>query len=139
VPQDEPFINVGRLPVFDVAAGGFFLIGLYAYQKKYMLERTKIISIDSSVGIIIGALGQVTYAVVLLVPFAYAVAAAGIEYTFGAWNEVFPRNPLLVAFGIIVISLVVIASMYYQLTRFLVVWPQTPETRAEYSQSRIIN
>ena len=136
--EENPLLNVGRLPVLDVAIGGFFLIGLYAYQRYKTLERTRVMLLTSLLGLLLGALGQVTIAVVLLLPFVYAVSAAGISYILDEWFRVFPRNPFARSFGIMLITVVVLASMYYQMTRFLVVWPQTPETREVYSQSLIV-
>ncbi len=134
----DPLLNVGRLPVLDVAAGAFMLVGLYSYQKNVNLERTRIMLATALFSILLGALGQVTYAIIILMPFVYFTIAAGIAYIMQLWFGVFPRNPIARSFGIIVMSFVVSASMYYQVTRFLVVWPQTPETRATYNQSVLI-
>jgi uncharacterized membrane protein len=135
---DYPLLNVGRLPVFDVASGGFFLIGLYAYQKHIKLERTRIMILTAILSIIIGALGEVAVAVVILLPFVYCVIAAGISYVLDEWYSVFPKNPFARSFGLLLVTFVVLMSVFYQLTRFLVVWPQTPATREVYSQSSLI-
>jgi hypothetical protein len=88
--------------------------------------------------VILGALGELTVAITLLLPFVYAVIAAGISYVLDEWYSVFPRNPFARSFGLIVITAVVLMSSYYQITRFLVVWPQAPETREVYSQPGLI-
>lgn len=134
----DPLLSVGRLPVFDVAVGGLFLIGLYSYQQNSKLDRARIMLLTTVVAIIIGALGQVTAAIVILLPFVYAVVAAGISYLLDEWYTVFPRNPFARSFGVLLVTIVVLMSMYYQLTRFLVVWPNTPETRSQYNQSRLV-
>jgi len=134
----DPLLNVGRLPVFDVASGGFFLIGLYAYQKHIKLERTKLMIMTAILSIVLGALGQVTIAVVILLPFVYSVIAAGICFVLDEWYSVFPKNPFARSFGLLLVTFVVLMSVYYQLTRFLVVWPQTPATRSVYSQTSLI-
>lgn len=134
----DPLLNIGTLPVLDVAAGGLFLIGAYAYHKKSKLERTKIMVLTGLFGIILGALGQVTIGIILLLPFAYSVIAAGISYILDEWYSVFPKNPFARSFGLLLVTLVVLMSVYYQATRFFVVWPQTPETRSTYNQSGLI-
>jgi hypothetical protein len=126
------------LPVLDVASGGLFLIGLYAYQKKAKLERTKVMILTAIFGIILGGLGQIVIGVVLVLPFVYSVVAAGISYILDEWYSVFPKNPFAKSFGFILVTLVVLTSIYYQSTRFFVVWPQTPETRSIYDQSGLI-
>lgn len=135
----EPLVNVGRLPVFDVASGLLFLVGLNAYRQKLRLDRTRVMLGSALVAVIIGALGQTLLAVVFLLPFAFSVIAAGIEYLLDEWYAVFPRNPLARSFGLIIITSTILFSTYYQLTRFFVVWPQAPETRATYNQSRILS
>ncbi len=134
----EPLINVGRLPIFDIASGILFLIGLNAYRRKLKLDRTKVMIGSAIVAIVVGALGELTISIILLLPFAYSVIAAGIEYLLDEWYSVFPRNPYARSFGLLLITSVVLFSIYYQMTRFFVVWPQTPQTRAVYNQSRII-
>lgn len=136
---EEPLINVGRLPIFDVSAGILFLIGLNAYRKKLSLDRTKVMLVSALFGVIIGAFGELLYAVIFLLPFAYSVIAAGIEFLLDEWYSVFPKNPFARSFGLILITSVTLFSIYYQTTRYFVVWPQTPETRSVYNQSRIIN
>ncbi len=134
----EPLVNIARLPVFDIATGVLFLIGLNAYMRKLKLDRTRVMIGAALVAIVIGAFGQTLLAVIMLMPFAYAVIAAGIEYLLDEWFSVFPRNPVARSFGVIMITATVLFSTYYQLTRFFVVWPQTPETRAVYDRSRIV-
>lgn len=91
------------------------------------------------VGIVLGALGSTVVAIVMLLPFAYCVIAAGIEYLLDVWFEVFPRNPVARSFGTVVVTTAIVFSGYYQLTRFFVVWPQVPETRAVYSEPRLLD
>jgi hypothetical protein len=134
----DPLLNVGTLPVLDVASGGLFLMGLYAYQKNSKLERTKIMILTAIFGIILGALGEVTIGIVLLMPFVYSVIAAGISFILDEWYSVFPRNPIARSFGLLLVTFVILMSIYYQTTRFFVVWPQAPETRQVYDQPNLI-
>ncbi len=135
----EPHVNIARLPIFDIASGILFLIGLHAYRKKFRLDRTRVMIGSAVVGCILGALGSPLNAIVFLLPFAFSVIAAGIEYLLDEWGSVFPRNPVARSFSVLLLTTTVLFSSYYQLTRFFVVWPQTPETRAVYSESRILD
>jgi hypothetical protein len=134
----DALINVGRLPIFDVASGGLFLLGLYGYYKNYKLERVRIMLLSALFAIVLGALGQVTAGFIIVIPFAYAVVAAGISLLLEEWYKIFPNNPFARSFGIIAIVVMLSFSVYYQLNRFLIVWPQTPETRQEYNQPRLL-
>jgi len=135
----NPLINVGRLPILDVASGGLFLLGLFSYYKNYKLERVRIMVLSALFAILLGALGQVTAGFILMIPFAYAVIAAGISLLLDEWYKVFPQNPFARSFGLLAVVVMLSFSVYYQLNRFLIVWPQTPETRQEYNQSRILS
>jgi hypothetical protein len=134
----QPLLTIGRLPIFDVASGGLFLLGLYAYQKYMTLERTKVMLLTGVLAIVLGALGQVTLAFVIVLPFTYAVIAAGVSFLLDEWYKVFPKNPFARSFGLLLVVLTLLMSVYYQTTRFLTVWPQTPETREVYDKSRLV-
>jgi hypothetical protein len=135
----ESHLNIARLPIFDIASGILFLIGLHAYRHKLRLDRTRVMIGSGLVGCVLGALGSPITAIVFLLPFAFSVIAAGIEFMLDEWSSVFPRNPVAKSFSVILLTTTVLFSSYYQLTRFFVVWPQTPETRAVYSESRILD
>ncbi len=135
----DPHINIARLPIFDLACGIFFLVGLNAYRHKLRLDRTRIMLGSALVGILLGALGSTIVAIVFLLPFAYSIVAAGIEYLLDVWYSVFPRNPIARSFGTLILTTAILFSTYYQLTRFFVVWPQVPETREAYTQSRLLD
>lgn len=134
----DPLLNVGRLPILDVASGALMLIGLYTYQRNMKLERAKVILLTGLFSIILGALGATTAAILILMPFVFIVIAAGITQLLDKWYEVFPRNPFARSFGLVLLCLVVAMSMFYQATRFFIVWPLTPETRDTYNQSRLV-
>jgi len=137
LPRDA-LLNIGTLPVFDLASGFLFLIGLNAYRKKISLDRTRLMIVMALIAVLVGAFGQTITAIVLLLPFAFSMIAAGIEFLLDEWNSVFPKNPFAQSFGVVVIAVVVLFGAYYQLTRFLVVWPQAPETHEVYDRGRII-
>lgn len=134
----EALFTIGRLPILDVASGGLFLIGLYAYQRYVKLERTRFMIITTAIAIVLGALGQTIAAIVIVLPYAFIVIAAGLSYLLDQWYSVFPKNPIARTFGFLLLTLLICFSVYYQLYRFFIAWPQSPETRAVYDQVRLI-
>ncbi len=133
-----PLLTVSTLPILDLSSGFLFLMGVHAYRKKLQLDRTRLMIAMALIGVIIGAFGDVVTGAVVLMPFAFSIIAAGIEFLLDEWNGVFPKNPFAKSFGFIAVTTVVLFGAYYQLTRFMVVWPQTPETRSTYDTTRII-
>ncbi len=65
-------------------------------------------------GVILGALGEVTIGVVLLLPFVYSVIAAGISFILDEWYRVFPKNPFARSFALLLVTAVILTSIYYQ-------------------------
>lgn len=138
---EAPFgaiVNVGDLPIFNIASGGLFVIGLYSFRKHMKLERTRIMLLTFLIAIILGAYGQIFTAVLILLPYSYSIIAAGISFLLDQWYSVFPVNKIVRSFGLLFVTLVVTLSVFYNVYRFFVVWPQAPETRAVYDQPRLI-
>lgn len=134
----DPLITVGRLPILDIASGALMILGAYSYYRNRVLERTKILVLGSLLAILLGALGQVRLGVAIFLPFAFILMAGGISYLLDLWYSVFPKNPLARTIAFVFIGLIVLASASYQLKKFFVVWPNTPETYETYDQSRLI-
>lgn len=134
----NPSLTVGRLPIFDLVSGALFLLGLYSYRKYLKLERTKIMLVTALLTITLGALGQVTYAIAIVLPYAFIVIAAGISYLLDEWYSVFPKNPVARQFGMTMVVVLITAGVYYQSFRYFVVMQHSPQTVQEYSQPRLI-
>lgn len=134
----DPLITVGRLPILDIASGALMLLGAYSYYRNRVLERTKIMVLGALLAVLLGALGEVRLGVTLFLPFAFILMAGGVSYLLDTWYVVFPKNPLARNFAFIVLILVVAASSMYQLKKFFVVWPNTPETSEVYNEPRLI-
>ncbi len=134
----DPLITVGRLPILDIASGALMILGAYSYYRNRVLERTKILVLGSLLAVLLGALGQVRLGVAIFLPFAFILMAGGISYLLDLWYSVFPKNPLARTIAFVFIGLIVLASASYQLKKFFVVWPNTPETYETYDQPRLI-
>lgn len=134
----DPTITVGSLPILDLATAGLFLIGVYVYWRNFRLERTKIILSICAFSLVAGAMGQTMFAVIILLPFVYAVIASGVSCLLDEWYARFPKNPFARIFGATILIILLSVITYYQLTRSLVVFPQTPETRQEFNSPRLI-
>lgn len=134
----DPLIAVGRLPIFDIASGGLFLLGAYSYYVNRSLERTKVLFLGALLAILLGTLGQVRLGVAVFLPYAFMLMAAGVSYLLDVWHDVFPNNPIARTFAFVIVTLIITTSSIYQLKKFFVVWPNTPETSETYDQSRLI-
>lgn len=132
---DNPAFTVGRLPIMDVVTGAFAILGLYNYRSYLKWDRTGLLAVTCVVALLLSALsGNLLRVLVLSTPFVFMLIASGIAYLLEIWYDVFPRNPFARSFGTIILSVLVVLSGFYNLTRFYVVWPQTPETRATFNQ-----
>jgi hypothetical protein len=128
----NPALWLGRLPILDIFTTAMFALGVYAYYIRRRLSQARFllgILIISAVLITLG--GPVT--ITILLPFIYIVVIAGIALMLQQWFTVFPRNPLARGIGVGLLSAAILLASFYQLNRYFVAWPNTPETRAAFS------
>ncbi len=123
--DDKAFWLVGS-PVLDIFAIATFVLGIYYYQFGYHPLRRRVLYGFGFLSIILITLGVVPLALIL--PLSYIFVAAGIALLLQQWFTVFPRNPLARAVALALISFVIIISCFYQLQRYFVAWPSSPET-----------
>ncbi len=125
---DNPSAWLGRLPLLNLFTSVTFIIGLYAFFKKYRLDRTPFTLYVFGAGAILTSLdGPVSSS--LLIPFIYLVAATGIALLLQQWRTVFPRNPFARTTGMVLLTAVTLLSAYQGLTHYFIAWPNTPETK----------
>lgn len=71
---------------------------------------------------------------IYIAPFLYIIAAAGIALLLQQWFTVFPKNPFARSVGVVLISICISASVAYNLHRYFIAWPHTPEVIREFQQ-----
>ena len=132
-PKDAYF-RLGRLPLLDVFGAGMLILGCYGLVKKYSLDRTRLLA-----GILIvtmlwcGVSGDYRNSLLLL-PFVYLVVGTGMSWFIRQWRSVFPRNPLAIFIAYILLGGGILLSCNYQLQRYFLAWPDSPETKAVYTR-----
>ncbi len=126
-----PEFWLGNLPLLDVFSAAMFLLGLYAAIRDWRLDRAKLLLGLLVLGMALVALGGMPIAVLL--PVVYVIIAGGIATLLGQWLVVFPRNPLARSFGIILVTLAVVASLTYNFRLHYIAWPLSSETKAVYT------
>lgn len=130
----EPVFNVGRLPILDIFTTMLALVGAYQYFYQRRLSRTSLFVLLAVFGCVMVSLNGPLW-LPLLLPIVYILMAMGIAVLLQKWFTVFPRNPLARAVGIIVFCAALATIPVYHLTRYFVVWPNTPAVKAEFDQS----
>lgn len=132
---DDPVVWLGRTPLLDVFTMAMTVLGTYAYFFRRKLDRVKMLAggiVLSS--LLIAAGGPVR--MIILLPFIYILAAAGITLMLQQWFTVFPRNPLARLVGTTLISVAIIMAGFYHVNHYFIAWPNTPETRQAFSIKR---
>jgi hypothetical protein len=133
---DNPAFWIGRLPLLDVAQSIFLVFGLALAVK----HRVLLLGLLPISGIILGsALAALNSNVPLIViwPFVFLMITQGISLMSERWQYVFPRNPLARSLGLIAISLVLLASITFNLNRHFIAWVKAPETQQIYSDKSL--
>ncbi len=133
MPSDNPVMQVGRLPVLNVFSGVMFAAGCYVYAKNVRLARSRLFLAIGVLGSIIIGISQGAIPITPLVPFAFAVATAGIGYMIDVWYQVFPRNPLAQGLGMGLLALVILLVATFQLSSYFVAWPHATASRSQFT------
>ncbi len=129
-PKD-PVLWLGRLPLLDIFATAMFVLGAYKYYQHRKLDTAKLVFGSIILGsLLIGLSGTVS--MIILTPFIYLLAVAGIDYLLTQWQSVFPRNPLARVIGASIITFAVLLSCFYNLRQYFIAWPGTPATKITF-------
>ena len=134
VSPEFPAIHLGTLPFLDAFAGVMFIFGIY-YFIKHIPRRSSLIFL-SSVLILIIALpinSEYIMASAILLPFVYLAIISGIAELLNDWFGFFPRNPMIRHLGVIIMSIAIGLSCYYQLHNYYIAWPNSDQTKAVYT------
>lgn len=127
----EPVIWLGRLPLLDIFTASMCILGAYTYYQRRKLDTAKFVFGVLIIGsLLIGLSGSVS--MIILTPFIYLLAAAGIDYLLTQWQSVFPRNPLARTIGASLLTFVVLLSCFYNLRQYFIAWPGAPVTKITF-------
>ncbi len=130
---DNPAFWLGSLPVLDIFSTSMFILGTYRLYYQRKLDRTKLLMVSLATGSLLIALGGPVN-LTLILPFVYIVVASGISLMLQQWFTVFPKNPLARNIGVTILTIPLLISVFYNLNRYFVAWPQAPATKQVYSQ-----
>ncbi len=130
----EPVFNVGRLPILDIFTTMLAVLGAYLYYYQRRLSRTSLFVVLAIFGCIMISLNGPLW-LPLLMPIIYILMAMGLAVLLQKWFTVFPRNPLARGFGMIIFCAALATVPIYHLTRYFVVWPNNPVTKATFDQT----
>ncbi len=127
----DPALWLGRLPLLDAFTICMFLAGSIFYATHWRAGRTQLLAAYFLLGVVLAGLGG-PVGISVLVPIIYIVAAGGIAYVLHFWLRTFPRNILARGTGIVIVSLVLGLSCFYNLKQYFIAWPVNPEVTAVY-------
>lgn len=121
----------------DIFSSMMLFVGLYWAFFKRKLDRIRAITGLLLVGsLLVATGGPVNMA--LLIPFIYLLITAGMTFMLQQWFTVFPRNPIARTIGTSLLSLAVLASVFYNINHYFIAWPNTPSVRKIYSTQPLI-
>lgn len=130
--QSEYFL--ARTPVLDVFTAICLILGVAYYQTKTNPKRLAALAAVTVLLIGYFSLSDITTALPVFLPAFYVSIAAGITLLLRQWLSIFPFNPFARTAGVVVITVVVAISGFYQLSRYFVAFSQTPANRQAAQQ-----
>lgn len=125
--------GLANLPFLDVFSVLMFILGLYYFERRLNLRRSRMVLGSFAAGIIVVSLaGYSPQYTGLLVPLVYLIVAAGVYEFTSRWLVVFPKNPVARSIGISLISICIGVVGSYHLTRYFVARTGNPDIQALY-------
>lgn len=127
---------VGTASLINPFVTVLFLMGLYSYYVQRGLDRVIVILFVLAGMLLLSGLGGAIDAFAIA-PVIYLIAATGLALLLQQWFTVFPRNPIARMFGLACIVLAIGITLQYNLQRYFIVWPRTPEVHRIHQISPI--
>jgi 4-amino-4-deoxy-L-arabinose transferase-like glycosyltransferase len=131
--ESLPELFIATKPLLDVFSAVMMVLGIYHFVK-FMPKKRVFTVLPTAVLllILIPLQSQYLLALTAILPFVYIFIPAGIHEMMRRWYYVFPRNPFARTTAAVILVTVVGISVTYNLQKFYVAWPNTPETKAVY-------
>lgn len=133
---DNPELWLGRLPLLDVFTAAMAACGVYSLRYQLKLIRTQMILVSSIAFVLMIGLGG-PVGMIAILGIVYLLAGTGISFFLKQWFTVFPRNPFARGLATTLVSITVGLVSYYHISHYFIAWPQTPATRAVFTESLI--
>jgi hypothetical protein len=124
-------ILLGRLPLLSLIQLGLMVFGIYAL---WTAARSKALgfALTLAYAIVLAGISNNLSFLLIGLPAAGIVMAAGLRYLYIEWRSIFPSNPIPKALAIVLMSALVATQLVYGLSYSLVAWPHSPDTKAVY-------
>lgn len=133
---NNPVFHLGHLPYIDIVSTVLFILGLYRLrysQARKMMQWSMIVTIGWVIGAGFGAIN-----IAIFLPLIYMFIGGGISFLLVQWFTVFPKNPIARGTGVALLSVLVVLVSMYQLDRYFIAWPLSPQTRATFSTQTVV-
>jgi hypothetical protein len=130
--QPDPVFNLGRLPYLDLITICFSAIGAYAFLIRIDLVRTRALIGALLISWILIAFKALSISI--LIPIIYLAVAGGVMFMLQQWFVVFPKNPIARNLAVALILAVASISVYYNLTRYFIAWPNNITTKQAFQE-----
>jgi 4-amino-4-deoxy-L-arabinose transferase-like glycosyltransferase len=129
--SDGTFISLGHLPVLPITYTALILIGILTYAMRFTNWRWQSVIILLAATWLLSGFGLISP--LSLIPLLSVCAATGLAYMLKEWFDVFPRNHIARAVGLIVMIGVLSISGFYGIRTYIVAWSNNPQVKASYN------
>jgi hypothetical protein len=125
-------LRLGTLPLLDLFTAVMVALGFYHLDQEISRTLARFVIIGFGVLLVIIGLKPSPLNSIVLLPFVYTLAAAGVVMLLSQWYEIFPRNPVARITALVPTLLLFMSVIWYHNQRYFVAWPSTPEVVAEF-------
>ncbi len=128
------YLNLGNLPLLDIATLTFAALGLIVIFTDLRAPRGwLLLSIIASGAVVITLTPLKIVNVFFALPTISILSGIGLFTLWTHWREFFPKNVAARGLALSLLSLVVLFSMSYNFERYFFAWSRVPETQAAFS------
>ena len=128
------YLNLGNLPLLDIATLTFAALGLIVIFTDIRAPRGWLLLSIIAGGIVIITLTPLKIVnVFFALPTISILSGIGLFTLWTHWRAFFPKNVAARGLALSLLSLVVLFSMSYNIERYFFAWSRVPETQAAFS------
>lgn len=123
--------NIGKIAILSASQIVLVVFGLYALISQARREALTL-AIISIFGVIIVSLDSSVDKLIVFLPIAAVLVAAGLRYLFVEWHSIFPKNPIPRALAATLFATLVAFQLVWGFHFTMVAWPHSTATKNVY-------
>ena len=129
--RDSTDYSIGHSAVLTTLEVILLLFGIYALGTRVRRVSYALL-LFIAIALVLAGLNNNPKFLLLALPSAILLIAAGLRYLYVEWRTIFPRNPIPKYLALFLMTLIVAAQFVYGAVYSIEAWPHTEQTKKIY-------